>query len=61
MPEISQVGMGNPVGAGSGIYTMDSRPDFEKLVRIKSMDELPKEDWANIFFSIFQASKAGGK
>ncbi|WP_263351880.1 alpha/beta hydrolase [Acidicapsa acidisoli] len=46
----------HPVGTGSGIYTMYSRPDWEKLARIKSTDELSKEVWANIFLSIFQAS-----
>lgn len=46
----------HPVGTGSGIYTMYSRPDWKKLAEIKSRDELPKEIWANIFLSIFQAS-----
>jgi hypothetical protein len=46
----------HPVGTGSGIYTMYSRPDWKKLAAIKSRDELPKEIWANIFISIFQAS-----
>jgi S-formylglutathione hydrolase FrmB len=46
----------HPVGTGSGIYTMYSRPDWDKLARMKSTDELPKEIWANIFLSIFQAS-----
>src|SRR5581483_2996722 len=46
----------HPVGTGSGIYTMYSRPDWKKLSEIKSRDELPKEIWANIFLSVFQAS-----
>jgi S-formylglutathione hydrolase FrmB len=46
----------HPVGTGSGIYTMYSRPDWDKLANLKSTDELPKEIWANIFLSIFQAS-----
>jgi len=46
----------HPVGTGSGIYTMYSRPDWEKMAAIKSTNELPKEIWANIFLSIFQAS-----
>jgi hypothetical protein len=46
----------HPVGTGSGIYTMYSRPDWEKLAKMRSTDELPKEIWANIFLSIFQAS-----
>jgi Putative esterase len=46
----------HPVGTGSGIYTMYSRPNWEMLARIKSIDELPKDGSANIFLSIFQAS-----
>ena len=46
----------HPVGTGSGLYTMYSRPDWKKMAAIKSTDELPKEIWANIFLSIFQAS-----
>jgi hypothetical protein len=46
----------HPVGTGSGIYTMYSRPDWEKMAAIKSTSELPKEIWGNIFLSIFQAS-----
>jgi hypothetical protein len=46
----------HPVGTGSGIYTMYSRPEWKKMAAIKSIDELPKEIWANIFISIFQAS-----
>ena len=46
----------HPVGTGSGIFTMYSRPDWKKLAGIKSRDELPKGIWANIFISIFQAS-----
>jgi pimeloyl-ACP methyl ester carboxylesterase len=46
----------HPVGTGSGIYTMYSRPDWERLARMKSIDELPKDGSANIFLSIFQAS-----
>lgn len=45
----------HPVGTGSGLFTMYSRPDWKKLDAIKSMDDLPKEIWANIFISIFQA------
>ena len=46
----------HPVGTGSGLYTMYSRPDWKTMAAIKSTDELPKEIWANIFLSIFQAS-----
>jgi hypothetical protein len=46
----------HPVGTGSGIYTMYSRPDWKKLAAIQSRDDLPKETWANIFLTIFQAS-----
>ena len=45
----------HPVGTGSGLLTMYSRPDWGKLAAIRSTDELPKEVWQNIFLSIFQA------
>jgi hypothetical protein len=46
----------HPVGTGSGLFTMYSRPDWKKMAAIKSADELPKDIAANIFLSIFQAS-----
>ena len=46
----------HPVGTGSGIYTMYSRPDWKLFARIRSMDELKDSPFGVIFTSIFQAS-----
>ena len=46
----------HPVGTGSGIYTMYSRPDWKLLAHIQSMDELKDSPFGLIFTSIFQAS-----
>lgn len=45
----------NPVGAGSGVQIMDSRPDWEVLAHARSVEELKKDGFATIFASIFQA------
>jgi S-formylglutathione hydrolase FrmB len=46
----------HPVGTGSGIYTMYSRPDWKLLSHIQSVDELKDSPFGVIFTSIFQAS-----
>jgi len=46
----------HPVGTGSGIFTMYSRPDWKLLEHIRSMDEVKKSPYGQIFTSIFQAS-----
>ena len=46
----------HPVGTGSGIYTMYSRPDWKLLAHIESVDQLKDSPFAVIFTSIFQAS-----
>jgi Putative esterase len=46
----------HPVGTGSGIYTMYSRPDWEKFASVKSGEELKNVPYGSIFLSIFQAS-----
>ena len=46
----------HPVGTGSGIYTMYSRPDWKLLEHIQSVDELKDSPFGVIFTSIFQAS-----
>jgi enterochelin esterase-like enzyme len=46
----------HPVGTGSGIYTMYSRPDWESLAKAKSVEEIREKPYAMIFLSIFQAS-----
>jgi len=45
----------HPVGTGSGLLTMYSRPDWDELASVKSTSELKKEPLTNIFLSIFQA------
>jgi hypothetical protein len=46
----------HPVGTGSGIYTMYSRPDWVKFASVKSGEELRDVPYGSIFLSIFQAS-----
>ena len=46
----------HPVGTGSGIFTMYSRPDWKLLEHIQSMDEVKNSPYGQIFTSIFQAS-----
>lgn len=47
----------HPVGTGSGIFMMYSRPNWETLANAKSLDDLDKEVYSSskIFTSIFQA------
>jgi hypothetical protein len=46
----------HPVGTGSGIFTMYSRPDWKLLEHIQSLDEAKNSPFGPIFLSIFQAS-----
>lgn len=46
----------HPVGTGSGIFTMYSRPDWKLLEHIRSLDEVKTSPYGPIFTSIFQAS-----
>jgi Putative esterase len=46
----------HPVGTGSGIYTMYSRPDWKLLTSINSLDQVNESPLGPIFTSIFQAS-----
>jgi len=46
----------HPVGTGSGIYTMYSRPDWKLLAAAHSLDEVKNASYGPIFMSIFQAS-----
>jgi hypothetical protein len=47
----------HPVGTGSGIFAMYSRPNWETLANAKSLNDLDKEVYSSskIFTSIFQA------
>ena len=45
----------HPVGTGSGIYTMYSRPDWKLMEHIRSIDEVKNSPFGLIFTSIFQA------
>lgn len=46
----------HPVGTGTGVQTMHSRPDWEHLSRVRSIDELRGDAISNIFLSIYQAA-----
>lgn len=45
----------HPVGTGTGVQTMHSRPNWEKLQAAKSLAELGDDVFARIFLSIYQA------
>jgi hypothetical protein len=46
----------HPVGTGSGIFTMYSRPDWKLLTDIRSLNQVKDSPFGTIFTSIFQAS-----
>jgi enterochelin esterase-like enzyme len=45
----------HPVGTGSGLLTMYSRPNWDLLATAKSLDELRKDGLSTLFTAIFQA------
>ncbi len=45
----------HPVGTGSGVQIMHSRPNWELLANAKSMDDLKADVFSQIFTAIFQA------
>jgi hypothetical protein len=45
----------NPVGTGSGVQIMDSRPNWDLLAHAVSLDEVKRDGFSAIFTSIFQA------
>ncbi|MBB6144778.1 hypothetical protein HNQ77_002734 [Silvibacterium bohemicum] len=45
----------HPVGTGSGVQIMDSRPNWDLLANAKSLDDVKKDGFSTIFTSIFQA------
>lgn len=46
----------HPVGTGTGVQTMHSRPDWERLARAQSLNDLRGDVFSNIFLSIYQAA-----
>ena len=45
----------HPVGTGSGVLTMYSRPNWDVLANAKSLDDVRKEGFSQIFTTIYQA------
>jgi hypothetical protein len=45
----------HPVGTGSGVQVMYSRPDWDLLASAKSLDDVKKDGFSTIFTTIFQA------
>ena len=45
----------HPVGTGSGVQVMYSRPNWEFLANAKSLDDVKKDGFSQIFTSIYQA------
>jgi enterochelin esterase-like enzyme len=45
----------HPVGTGSGVLTMYSRPNWDLLASAKSMDDVRKDGLSTLFTAIFQA------
>lgn len=45
----------HPVGTGSGLKIMDSLPDWDLLANAKSLDDVKKDGFSQIFTAIFQA------
>jgi enterochelin esterase-like enzyme len=45
----------HPVGTGSGVQVMYSRPNWEFLANAKSLDDVRKDGFSQIFTSIYQA------
>jgi len=46
----------HPVGTGTGVQTMHSRPDWDKMARAQTIGDLRGDVFANIFLSIYQAA-----
>lgn len=45
----------HPVGTGSGVQIMNSRPNWDLLTKAKSIDDVKKDGYSTIFTTIFQA------
>lgn len=46
----------HPVGTGSGVLTMHSRPDWDRLALVRDTNELKDDVLSRIFLSIYQAN-----
>ncbi len=45
----------HPVGTGSGVQVMYSRPDWDLMAKAKSLEEVKKDGFSAVFTSIYQA------
>jgi Putative esterase len=45
----------HPVGTGSGVQVMYSRPNWELLTNARSLDDVRKDGFSQVFAAIFQA------
>jgi pimeloyl-ACP methyl ester carboxylesterase len=45
----------HPVGTGSGLQIMDSRPNWDTLAHAKTLEDAKKDGFTQIFTAIFQA------
>ena len=45
----------HPVGTGSGVQVMYSRPNWDLLASVKSLDDVRKDGMSTLFTTIFQA------
>lgn len=45
----------HPVGTGTGVQTMHSRPDWDRMHSARSQEELSNDLYSSIFLSIYQA------
>jgi hypothetical protein len=45
----------HPVGTGSGLKVLDSLPDWDLMAKAKSLEDVRKDGYSQIFTTIFQA------
>lgn len=45
----------HPVGTGSGVQLMDNRPNWDLLASAKTLDDVKKDGFTQLFTTIFQA------
>jgi hypothetical protein len=46
----------HPVGTGSGLKVLDSLPNWDLMANAKSLEDVRKDGYSDIFTTIFQAS-----